>query len=150
MTKQTRYGLAAQKLEEMTENFANYVAIDWITQALALAAVQEEKLMSDSANQQVLQDFTNQYAQIAKQLEAMAKWRNLATNRPQGSAPQGTAQLPCARRPTVDQGSYCWSHRFHVAPVHTSVTCRMPQPGHQTTETQQNTMGSNLQGKPTA
>jgi hypothetical protein len=41
-TKQTGYGLAAQKLEEMTENFANNVAVEQLTQASALAAAHEE------------------------------------------------------------------------------------------------------------
>jgi hypothetical protein len=83
-TKQTRYGLAVQKLEEMMENFANYVAVEQVTQASTLAAAHEEKLMSDTANQQALQDLTNHYAQLAKQLEALAKWHNPATNRLQG------------------------------------------------------------------
>jgi hypothetical protein len=60
MTKQTGYGLVAQKLEEMMENFANAIAVDWVTQASALTAAQEEKLMSDAANQQALQNLTNQ------------------------------------------------------------------------------------------
>jgi hypothetical protein len=148
-TKQTRYGLAAQKLEEMTENFANYVAVEQVTQASTLAAAHEEKLMSDAANQQALQDLTNQYAQ-RKQLEAMAKWHSLATNRLQGALQHIMAQIPHTRRPTVDQGSYCWSHGFHVAPVHTSTPCRTPRPGHQTMAMRQNTMGGNLQGKLTA
>jgi hypothetical protein len=121
----TGYGLAAQKLE-MMEKFVNYVAVDQVAQAAALAAALEEKLMSDAANKRALQELTNQYTQLAKQFEAMAKGRNPATNHPQGLAPQRMAQLPCAHSPTVDQGSNWWSHGFHVTPFHTSATCQTP------------------------
>jgi hypothetical protein len=107
--KQTGYGLAAKKIEAMSENFANYDINP---------AAQEEKLASKAANNQALQDLNSQYMQLAKQFDVMTKWKNPATNQPQGPVP-----TTCTCRPTVNQGSYCWLHRFHVAPVHTSASC---------------------------
>jgi hypothetical protein len=146
-SKETGYGLAAQaeKMELMTENFANYVTTERSSQALALAAALEDKIASYAANRIALQNITNQYLQLAKKFDdAMAKMK----------APMLTTNLLRAttqrdRKPSVDHGSYCWYHGFHVASVHTSASCRTPRPGHQVAATRQNPMGGNLQGKPT-
>jgi hypothetical protein len=60
-SKETRYGLAAQaeKMEIMTENFANYVTTKRSSQALALVAALEDKLALDAANRIALQNITN-------------------------------------------------------------------------------------------
>jgi hypothetical protein len=146
-SKEAGYGLAAQakKMEIITENFAHFVTTERTSQALALAAANEEKLASDAANKIALQNITNQYLQLSKKFdEAMAKMK----------APMPTTNplrviAPRDRKPSVDSGSYCWSHGFHVASFHTSATCRTPKPGHQVAATRQNPMGGNLQGKPT-
>jgi flagellar basal body rod protein FlgC len=143
-SKEAGYGLAAQaeKMEMITENFANFVTNERTSQALALVAANEEKLASDAANKIALQNSTNQYLQLAKKFDdAMAKMKLATTN------PLRVTTLR-DRKPSVDNGSYCWSHGFHVATVHTSASCQTPRPGHQVAATRQNTMGGNLQGKP--
>jgi hypothetical protein len=144
-SKEAGYGLAAQaeKMELITENFANFVTNERSNQAFALAAAAEEKLASDAANKIALQTITNQYLQLAKKFDdAMAKMRPTTTNPLRATTPRDC-------KPSSDHVSYCWLHGFHVATVHTSASCRTLRPGHQVAATQQNTMGGNLQGKPT-
>jgi hypothetical protein len=77
-SKEARYGLAAQaeKMEMMTENFANYVTTKHSSQALALVAALEDKIASEAANRIALQNITNQYLQLAKKFDnAMAKMK---------------------------------------------------------------------------
>jgi hypothetical protein len=144
-SKETGYGLATQAEKLMTENFTNYVTTKRSSQALALVAALEDKIALDATNKIALQNITNQYLQLAKNFDnAMAKMK----------APMPTTNLlrattPHNRKPSVDHGSYCWSHGFHVAGVHTSTSCHTLRPGHQVAATRQNPMGGNLQGKPT-
>ena len=51
---------------------------------------------------------------------------------------------PCSR----DQGSYCWSHGYHVAANHNSKNCRNKKPGHQDEATRDNPMNGSTYGKP--
>jgi hypothetical protein len=51
-----------------------------------------------------------------------------------------------AARP--DQGSYCWTHGFHVHKDHNSGTCKYKKPGHQDGATRTNPMGGNMEGDP--
>jgi hypothetical protein len=37
--------------------------------------------------------------------------------------------------------NYCWTHDFKVGSTHTSLTCRMPKPGHKKEATRADTMG---------
>jgi hypothetical protein len=144
-SKEAGYGLAAQaeKMELITKNFANFVTNKRSNQAFALAAAAEEKLASDATNKIALQTITNQYLQLAKKFDdAMAKMHSTTTNPLRATTPR-------ERKPSSYHGSYCWSHGFHVATVHTSAFCRTRRPGHQVAATRQNTMGGNLQGKPT-
>jgi hypothetical protein len=106
-------------------------------------AAAKEKLASDTTNKIALQNITNQYLQLAKKFDnTMAKMQSTTTNPLQATTPR-------ERKPSLDHGSYCWSHGFHVATVHTSASWQTPRPGHQVAATRQNTMGGNLQGKPT-
>jgi hypothetical protein len=98
-SNETGYGLAAQaeKMELMTENFANYVTTERSSQALVLAAALEDKIASEATNRIALQNITNQYLQLAKKFDdAMAKMK----------APMPTTNLlrattPRDRKPSV-------------------------------------------------
>jgi hypothetical protein len=48
---------------------------------------------------------------------------------------------------TTNNDSYCWSHGYQVARLHTSVTCNMKKIGHQETATKTDTMGGVQWGK---
>jgi hypothetical protein len=37
--------------------------------------------------------------------------------------------------------NYCWTHGFKVGSTHTSLTCKMPKPGHKKEATRVDTMG---------
>jgi flagellar basal body rod protein FlgC len=94
MLKETGYGLAvqAEKMELMTENFANYVTTARSSQALALAAALEDKI-----------DITNQYLQLAKKFnDVMAKMK---VPKPTTNPLRATTQHN--HKPSVDHGSYC-------------------------------------------
>jgi hypothetical protein len=107
----------AENMELIMENFANFVSNECTSQALALAAANKDKIALDAANKVALQNITNQYLQLAKKFdEAMAKMKTTTTN-----LLQVTILRDC--KPSVDHGSYCWSHGFHVATVHTSTSC---------------------------
>jgi hypothetical protein len=142
-SKEAGYRLVAQaeEMELITKDFANFVTNKRSNQTLALAAAAKEKLASDT-NKIALQNITNQYLQLATKFDGtMAKMRSTTANLLQ-------ATMPCKRKPSSDHGSYCWSHGFHVATVHTSVSCQTPRSGHQVAATQQNTMGGQPTGKP--
>jgi hypothetical protein len=115
-SKETGYRLAAQaeKMELMTENFANYVTTKCSSQALALAAALEDKIASDAANRIALQNITNQYLPLAKKFDdAMARMKApLVDNQPASSNHTARSQtisgpwqlllvprFPCSQRP---------------------------------------------------
>jgi hypothetical protein len=47
----------------------------------------------------------------------------------------------------TDQGSYCWTHGFHVHKDHNSSNCKFKKPGHQEA-TRTNPMGGSTDGDP--
>jgi uncharacterized protein YaaN involved in tellurite resistance len=47
----------------------------------------------------------------------------------------------------TNNDSYCWSHGYQVAKLHTSATCNMKNSGHQDAATKGNTMGEVQWGK---
>jgi methylthioribose-1-phosphate isomerase len=57
-----------------------------------------------------------------------------------------TAKKTAATR--TDQGSYCWTHGFHVHKDHNSSNCKFKKPGHQEAATRTNPMGGSMDGDP--
>jgi cobalamin biosynthesis Mg chelatase CobN len=48
----------------------------------------------------------------------------------------------------TDNGSYCWTHGFHVHKDHNSSNCKFKKPNHQESTTHTNPMGGNMTGDP--
>ena len=73
-------------------------------------------------------------ASLKKQLDNAKKRQKSTTN--------GTASAK------TDNGSYCWTHGFHVHKDHNSSNCKFKKPGHQESATRTNPMGGNMTGDP--
>jgi hypothetical protein len=43
--------------------------------------------------------------------------------------------------------NYCWMHGYKVVNTHTSLTCKLPRPGHQKKATRADTMGGSQANK---
>jgi hypothetical protein len=93
MSKQHRYGMAVEQIQELTENFANMVTIN----------------QQDKENEHT-QYMRNELAELKAIISKVHQ---------QPPAKPATRE----RFPLVDHGSYCWSHSYCVAPKHTSQTC---------------------------
>jgi hypothetical protein len=87
-------------------------------------------------------------AKLATQLEAdhalIAQLKSEITTLKINIKPLWQGQRPAR---TTNNDSYCWSHRFQVAKLHTSATCNVRKAGHQETATKVDTMGGFQWGK---
>jgi hypothetical protein len=43
--------------------------------------------------------------------------------------------------------NYCWTHGYKVGSTHTSITCKLPKPGHKTEATRADNMGGSQANK---
>jgi hypothetical protein len=79
-------------------------------------------------------------------LEQLAlKDRELAQLRAQRPAAIPAASADSASKKRYPNENYCWSHGYDVSKDHTSVSCKFPKDGHQTTATRTNNQnGSQL------
>jgi hypothetical protein len=87
-------------------------------------------------------------AKLATQLEAahaqIAQLKNEIATLKNKINPIWQGQQPVK---TTHNGSYCWSHGYQVAKLHTSVTCNMKKSGHQDAANKTNPMGGVQWGK---
>jgi hypothetical protein len=51
------------------------------------------------------------------------------------------------RRFNPSASNYCWTHGYKVGSTHTSLTCKLPRPGHKTEATRANNMGGSQANK---
>jgi hypothetical protein len=47
----------------------------------------------------------------------------------------------CPRRFNPSASNYCWTHGYKVGSTHTSLTCKLPKPGHKTEATRADNRG---------
>jgi hypothetical protein len=91
---------------------------------------------------------TTTNAKLAAQLEdaneLIAQLKNEIATLKNKIKPAWQGQRPVR---TMNNGSYCWSHGYHVAESHTSATCNMKKSGHQDAAIKSNTMGGVQWGK---
>jgi hypothetical protein len=91
---------------------------------------------------------TTTNAKLATQLEAahalIAELKNEITTLKRKIKPAWQGQRPVK---TTNNDSYCWSHGYQVAKLHTSATCNMKKSGHQDAANKGNTMGGVQLGK---
>jgi hypothetical protein len=87
-------------------------------------------------------------AKLATQLEAahvqVAQLKNEIATLKNNIKPAWQGQRPVK---TTNNDSYCWSHGYQVAKLHTSATCNMKKSGHQDAANKSNTMGGVQWGK---
>jgi hypothetical protein len=90
-----------------------------------------------AADRGVVATLTQANARLAKQLEDNSnELRELkALLKQERSAKRG--QRSFNPSPT----NYCWNHGFKVGSTHTSLTCKMPKPGHKKEAIRADTMG---------
>jgi hypothetical protein len=119
-SKQHGYGMAAEQIQELTENFCNIV-------------------MSER------QEKENDHTAINLMRQEMAVMRLLIEQLQSKALPPPRNQQ---RKPFVDQGSYCWTHGYAVTKNHNSQNCRTKGPGHKEEATRDNNMGGSQRGKP--
>jgi hypothetical protein len=85
---------------------------------------------------------TTTNANLATQLEAaraqIAQLKNEIATLKNKIKPAWQGQRPFK---TMDNYSYCWSHGYQVAKLHTSATCNMKKSGHQDAANKSNLMG---------
>jgi hypothetical protein len=91
---------------------------------------------------------TTTNAKLATQLEAaralIAQLKNDIATLKNKIKPAWQGQRPVK---TTNNDSYCWSHGYQVAKLHTSATCNMKKSGHQDAANKNNTMGGVQWGK---
>jgi hypothetical protein len=148
-TKKMGYGLAAVQIQEISEQFANFVS----SERAEKAADRETKTVEQYATRAALQVLATQNADLTRQLNVVS--RQLAET----VARMGTLRSAFTNAPGInqrqqriptDQGSYCWSHGCLVTPRHTSMTCMAKLLGHKDNATRSNMMGGSIVGKPAA
>jgi hypothetical protein len=118
-SKQQGYGLAVEQIQELTENFCNFVTHERIEKE------------NDWSTINLLRHEMSVMQALIEQLQ------NKSTQQPQNQP----------RKPFVDQGSYCSMQGFAVTKNHTSHTCHTKAPGHKYDVTCKTTMGGSQQGK---
>jgi hypothetical protein len=123
------YGLAAVQIQEISEQFANFVSSEQVEKAADCMTKTVEQYATHAALQVLATqnaDLTRQLNvvswQLAKTVARMSTPRSAFTN-----APGPNQHQQCI--PT-NQGGYCWSHGCLVTLRHTSVTCMATRPGH--------------------
>jgi hypothetical protein len=91
---------------------------------------------------------TTTNAKLANQLEVahalMAQLKNEIVTLKNKIKPAWQGQRPIK---TTNNGSYCWSHGYQVAKLHTSATCNMKKSGHQDAAMKIDTIGGVQWGK---
>jgi hypothetical protein len=91
---------------------------------------------------------TTTNAKLATQLEAaqaqIAQLKDEIADLKNKIKPPWQGQRP---HKTTNNDSYCWSHGYQVAKLHTSATCNMKKSGHKDTATKSNPMGGVQWGK---
>jgi hypothetical protein len=112
--------------------------VDAITQ-LATAAASDRGTVAT---------LTTTNAKLANQLEAahalIAQLKNEIATLKNKIKPAWQGQRP---NKTTNNDSYCWSHGYQVAKLHTSATCNMKKSGHKNAATKTDTMGGVRWGK---
>jgi hypothetical protein len=111
-TKQHGYGLGADHIQELTENFCNIVTAE----------------RQDKENDQAVINLRQEMSTMCQLVEQLQ-------NNPQPAPKNRTS------KPFVDQGSYCWTHGYAITKTHNSQNCRTKGPGHKEDATQENNMG---------
>ncbi len=118
------------KFEEATTALAN----------LATATAADRQTMTVLTN--TVNTLTNQ---VKSQDATITELRNKISKHNKENNNNTTGKKGFERK---DQGSYCYSHGFLVAPGHTGHTCKSPKEGHKPEATRENTMGGSTFGKP--
>jgi hypothetical protein len=132
--KQSNYGLAAARMEEMADKFAGYVAV--------------ERAEKDVDRNRVMQSLTNLEKQHAKEMAELKAMMMTLTHPVPGAAPVVTLATTRTRGPPVNNGGYCWSHGYLVHSQHTSANCRNKKEGHVDGARRANNFGGSQRGKP--
>jgi hypothetical protein len=112
--------------------------VDAIAQlATATASDRETVATSTTTNAKLATQLGAAQAQIAQLKDEVADLKNKIKPAWQGQRPIKT----------TNNDSYCWSHGYQVAKLHTSATCNMKKSGHQDAATKSNPMGGVQWGK---
>jgi hypothetical protein len=90
-----------------------------------------------AADRGVVAALTQANSRLAKQLEDnSSKFRELKALLNQKRRDK---RGPRSFNPSAS--NYCWTHGYKVGKTHTSITCKLPKPGHKTEATRANSMG---------
>ena len=122
--------------------FANHTIDD---DAAAAAAAATDAHLANLAEATIttneqMASLAHTVAQLQVQLQAAT--RSFAG----ANRPARRQAAPPAADPALDPMRYCWTHGGRVAADHTSLTCRNPAEGHQTTATRAHRMGGSDRG----
>jgi hypothetical protein len=122
----------AALLEKERENYYN--AAEALSN-LATATASDRSALAALTN--TVQQQTDQIKTKDEQIASLKKQLDNALKNKKATA-----------KPSTDNGSYCWTHGFHVHKDHCSSNCKYKKPGHQDGATRTNTMGGNMKGDP--
>jgi hypothetical protein len=104
--------------------------------------------MATASDRSMVATLITNNAKLSTQLEAahdlIAKLKSEIATLKIKIKPVWQGQRPAR---TTNNDSYCWSHGYQVAKLHTSATCNVRRSGHQEAETKIDTMGGLQWGK---
>lgn len=133
------HSTAANALLEVER--ANYINAAEALTNLAMATANDRSALAALTN--TVQQQTDQ---IKTKDELITSLKKQLTDLRKNGATSTNKNKPATAR--TDQGSYCWTHGFHVHKDHNSGTCKYKKEGHQDTATRNNPMGGNMDGDP--
>jgi hypothetical protein len=97
----------------------------------------ENLATATAADRGVVAALTQANSRLAKQLEAnSSELREL-----KGFLDKERREKRGPRRVNPSTSNYCWTHGYKVGSTHTSLTCKLPKPGHKLEATQADNIG---------
>jgi hypothetical protein len=90
-----------------------------------------------AADRGVVTAVTQANSRLAKQLEDnSSESRDIKALLKKERRENGAKEVP-----TSSASNYCWTHGYKLGSTHTSLTCKLPKPGHKTEATRADNMG---------
>jgi hypothetical protein len=141
LTNQTAHQSGFHSANMMIEQ-GRYDSMQEIVDAIAQLAT------ATASDRGMVATLTTTNAKLVTQLEAahaiIAQLKSEIATLKSKIKPAWQGQRPAK---TTNNDSYCWSHGYQVAKLHTSATCNVRKNGHQDTATKIDTMGGEQWGK---
>jgi hypothetical protein len=99
--------------------------------------------MATAADRGVVETLTESNACLVKQLEDNSnELREL-----KALIKKERVEKPVQRSFNPSPNNYCWTHGYKVGNTHTSITCKLPKPGHKKEATRADNMGGSQANK---